>query len=288
MSLDIFSINNTKIANCIRKESNLPATRNVITISNRKAKDKVRSQFILSQDLSYFEMTVADTIYSIYLQGDKKFTPRKILMMMTGDENISLPKERKKQLETVIEKLCLTKIDIFCPQEANDKINDRYDGAFLSVVKEKNGFRFSKKRPLPLYAYGEDKKQMITIPRFLLNVPALSNTNENILLKQYLIHELELVRNKRNNVSEKTFRILDYKHTQLLSALEINLSDFSSNGARNKKIKEIYKKVQYIFEYWSSEEQTGYLTAPVEFHDEDFSVYVSQDMLCPDPMKFQK
>lgn len=156
----------------------------------------------------------------------------------------------------MIEKLCLTKIDIFCPQEANDKINDRYDGAFLSVVKEKNGFRFSKKRPLPLYAYGEDKKQMITIPRFLLNVPALSNTNENILLKQYLIHELELVRNKRNNVSEKTFRILDYKHTQLLS--------------------------------WSSEEQTGYLTAPVEFHDEDFSVYVSQDMLCPDPMKFQK
>lgn len=287
MSLEIFSINNTKIANCIRKESNLPATRNVVTISKRTAKSKIQNYFVISQDLSYFEMTVADAIYSVYLQGETKFTPRKILMMMTGDENISLPKERKKQLETIIEKLCLTTIDIFCPQETNDKVDERYEGAFLFAVKEKNEFRFTKDHPLPLYAYGEDRKQMITIPRFLLNVPGLSNTNENILLKQYLIHELELVRNKNNSVLEKTFRVLDYKNERLLSALEVDLNTFSSIGSRNKKIKEIYKKIRLIFEYWSSKEQTGYLIHPVEFHDEDFSIYVSPDMFCQDPMWLQ-
>lgn len=287
MSLDIFSINNTKIANCIRKESNLPATRNVVTISKRMAKDKIQNHFVISQDLSYFEMAVADAIYSVYLQGEKRFTPRKILIMLTGDERISLPKERKKQLETIVEKLCLTTIDIFCPQETNNKMSERYEGAFLSAVKEKTGFRFTKDRPLPLYAYGEDRKQMITIPRFLLNVPGLSNTNENILLKQYLIHELELVRNKNNSVREKTLRVLDYKNARLLSALEINLDEFSSIGSRNKKVKEIYKKIRLIFEYWSCEEQVGYLIQPIEFHDEDFSIYICPGMFCQDPMRLQ-
>ena len=286
MTNKIFSINNTKIANCIRRESNLSETRNLVRVSSRTNKKTV-SQFVITQDLSYWEMIIADAIYSIQLQGDKEFTPRKILTMITGDDCIDLQKDRKELLEKTIDKFCHLEIDIYCPEESNSKINERYEGTFLSVKAKKNGngYQFTKSHAMPLYAYGEAKTQMITVSRELLNVPFKTKRNDNIILTHYLIHELELVRNQKNNVSQKIFRVLNYKNPQIFSALGINPDSFSTESEKRKKAKEIYNKMKFILNYWCSECPIQYLTTAGIQSDEEFTITITPDMFTSNSQK---
>ncbi|HIU03185.1 MAG TPA: hypothetical protein IAB63_08045 [Candidatus Onthocola gallistercoris] len=291
MKVDYISINNTKIANSIRKYDQLAGVRGIVQTNARSSRRKIFSQFVITQDLSYLEMTAADAVYSLYRQGVKKFTVRKVLLLMAADENISLPAFRRQRMDQIIHKLSQMKIYIDCRQEASDtnKMQKRYEGIFLPVKAEGKGYVFLEDAQMPLYAYGEAKKQMITVPvRLLAYEPdegkekesRLINSDENILLKVYLIHELEIVRNKKNKVTEKTFRIKDPGDSGVLSAMEIERSSFSEESYMNK-IREVYRKTELLFGYWR---RVGYLR-DYRADKETYSFYVSQDMLCHDPSK---
>lgn len=284
-----FRINNTKIANSIRKNDDLPGFRLSLTVNQRGAKKKIKTLFVITEDLSYFEMAVADAIYSLYLDGTKKFTPRKVLAVLSGDNNISVSRDRKQKMEDCIDKLIDTEIYISCAAEAKitSSLQSRYGGAFLSAVKEKNGYRFSSEEPMPLYSYGEAKRHIITVPCLLLEYLPLDgreqddridNRDENILLKQYLIHELELVRNANNSVPEMTVSLKGKKSIPLLEALGIN-SDSYTDDAYANKVRDVYRKTALLLEYWK---RIGYLNA-YEEDKMEYCFHITQEMLCLNP-----
>lgn len=283
------SMNNTKLANTIPKYDDLTGTRNILCTSAFGQK-RIEIQFVITQNLSRFDMAVADAIYSLKWQGISKFTARKVLVAMSGDENISVPKERRLEIEKVIDKLISTDIHISCPEEENDDVLPRYDGKIVNAVRETNGYRLQGDRPLTLHAYGEDKKQMITVPWELLNYRALEgrekmdniiNSDENILLKYYLIRQLEIVRNKTNKIEEKTFLIKSKK--EIFENLGIKKSDFTEESYMNK-VRDIYRRMELLFEYWK---RIGYIWE-YETDKKEYSFSVSQDKLCNNIVKTLK
>ncbi len=284
-----FRFNNTKIANSIKRNEGLPGFRLVISVNQRGAKYDIRTRFVLTEDLSFFDMAVADAIYSLHLEGEKKFTPRKVLAILSGDPAISVPGQRKQQIEACIEKLMHTEIHISCPEEAkqSDALLPRYGGAFLQVSQTGNGYQFLSDSPLPLYTYGEAKRQIITVPSFLLAYTPLPgrekedrlvSSRENILLKQALLHELELVRNTKNHVPEKTFSFRGKTSPSLLPALEIDPDTFTEEACGNKT-RELYRKAVLLFDYW---QRSGYLKT-YDADKKEYRLHVSQDMLCSNP-----
>lgn len=284
------SINNTKIANSIKKYKDLTGTRNILSMTARNSKTRKEIQFVITQNLSVFDMAVADAIYSLKMQGILKFTARKILVAMSGDESISVPKERKVQLEKIVDKLIKTEIYISCQNEANDKILPYYGGKFVNAVKDKNGYRLQGDMPLTLYAYGEAKKQMITIPWELFHYHPLDgmempdkiiNSNENILLKYYLIQQLEIIRNKKNKVPDKTFQFKNKE--EILGILEIDPKSFTEESLTNK-IRDIYRRAELLFKYWKG---IGYLKE-YEIDKKEYSFYISQEMFCENIFKTLK
>ena len=62
MKVDYISINNTKIANSIRKYDQLAGVRGIVQTNARSSRRKIFSQFVITQDLSYLEMTAADAV----------------------------------------------------------------------------------------------------------------------------------------------------------------------------------------------------------------------------------
>lgn len=282
--MEYFRFNNTRIANAIKKNDGLPGYRLRVKVSKRGAKKPFDAIFVLTEDLNYFEMAVADTIYSLHRDNVKKFTPRKVLTILSGDEGISVSRERKKQIENCIDKLIRTEIHISCKEEKPKlpALEPRYGGAFLSAEKTAHGYEFTKDDPMPLYAYAEVKSQFITIPCSRLQyVPSygreeedrINNSDENILLKQYLLHELELVRNKNNIVPKKTFSFKAKSSNPILEALEIHPEAFTEDAYRNK-IREVYRKAELLFAYWK---RIGYLKA-YEANKKEYSLHVTQEM----------
>lgn len=282
-----FSINNTKIANVIPKYHDLPKTRNIISVNTRGTKRK-DIQFVITRDLTRFDMAVADAVYSLDRQGIKKITARKILLAISGDEYISVPKDRKIQVETVIEKLMDTEIYISCKEEANQTVAPYYAGKFLDAVRDTNGYKIQGNKPMPLYAYGEDKRHMITVPWELFQyrpdegrgtTDKIINSKENMLLKCYLVRQLEIIRNGRNKVEEKTFQIKS--RAEIFENLEIDTKSFTEESLMNK-IRDIYRKMELILEYWV---RIGYIIKDYETDKKEYSFTISQDMLCDNIFK---
>lgn len=284
-----FKINNTKIANSIRANDDLPGYRLVVSITPRDAKHKIKSQFVITEDLSYFEMAVADAIYSLFQEGVRKFTPRKVLTLLSGDETISVPRDRKHQVECCIDKLIRTQLHIYCPKEVNicARLQSRYDGAFLNAVKVEHGYQFQSDAPMPLYSYGDAKRQLITIPFALLEYTPLEgrekedrigNSNENILLKQYLLHKLELVRNPNNSDPSAAITFKGRTSNPIFAALEIDPEGFTTDAFMNKK-REIYRKTELLLNFWT---RIGYLKG-FDADKKEYSFHIAQDMICPNP-----
>ena len=281
---DTFIINNTRIANILRKDCRYPfyANRKTHLVGSRCEIDvgpdiRPRTQFVIDipadekgiQELTYLDMIIADAIYTIYSHGKKKFTPNSILTEITGRANVSLAPDRKKRYLQSIEKLCQTTIDIYCPGE-NEKdpenLCSRYHGSFLSAKKIQNdtsdtgrnkvvNYQFKDDTAtfvMPLYEYGVAKKQMITVSPTLLQLPFKEKKDEYIILAHYLLHELEIVRNPNNKVANRRFYPYDErkdKSYQVFGALGIDPSSLSQKNCL-EKAQEIYQSMISILKKW--------------------------------------
>lgn len=202
-------INNTMVANELRKGfvSKSPHEFEVI--------EGINTICSISEPLSSFDCCVADAIYTLE-QKQKPISLLAILQILHGCKRVALTKQKWKMLEQSIEHLRAVNFYLSCPQELLKKKVDGQpdwvygrpddpDGKFrfLNIikdpkVKDEKGIYLpapvDDKGILPLYTYGAMTKQMITVPSTLLNVAGLSNTQDNICLKWFLAHRLEIIR----------------------------------------------------------------------------------------------
>lgn len=91
-----------------------------------------------------------------------------------------------------------------------------------------------------LYKYAQKVGQIVSIDQDVIRIPNLSNTEDNIAIKNYLAYRIELMKNKRNRV--KSNRILFDK------VFEETQIEFHSNEKVERKRKR--EAICKILDYW--------------------------------------
>ena len=203
-------INNTKIANEIRKGLYAPGEVCAINVGRRKT--PLNITYSLSRELTWLDMAVADALYS--LRRSRGFTLRDLLRSLSGAPRQALSAGTERQLLESLQRLCETEVNIQCRaeaeagrrQEAPREWADAYFGPFLSLRKTAGGYQLAEQ--MPLYRYMEHSQKGIRLPAALMDAPypdgkARSNTIPVILLKRWLLQQLEIMRNARNSFSSR-------------------------------------------------------------------------------------
>jgi len=289
---EIYYINNTKICNEIRKgipngDCAVFGKKDESVTTRYSLKDKNNNVLIA---LTAYECNVADAIYTLYKakkrRKETEFTLEEVLRVLSGDPGQTVTGQKRDKLIKTIDKLQNTAIEINYAEEKRKRQEDRREGGspsfgeespilegeFLSVQKNGDKYRFDQNKSLskimPLYAYGEWTRQMISFPSCRLSVydgdKKLSDTEENINLKRFLIRRVEVAGYGKNpNAAERKNmgRISFQKDKNLLTEVKLNYR--SKDGAKdmtkavwNKKVRNLYKATIIILEYYK---QTGYI-----------------------------
>ncbi len=81
------------------------------------------------------------------------------------------------------------------------------------------------------------------------------NNNATILLRHFLIHELELVRNPNNRLAERVFYFRGKQSESLWAALEVDIASMSAESRSNLS-REMFRKSITLMEGWT---EAGYL-----------------------------
>ncbi|MCM1497521.1 MAG: hypothetical protein NC124_03550 [Clostridium sp.] len=266
-------INNTLIANQLRQGKDIAGYKKTVNVGRKGS--QVMVSYGISKNLSYFDMTVADAVYTLHMNKFETISAGQVMRVLSGNPQQSLSRSKKREIEESIEKLRETMLWIDCEKEMLARGTDRsfIDSElyrrFLPCEKTPAGkYRFTGKMPLYEYMDGVNR-QMIAAPVEWLRFPnrgkdgdgIKSDTTENVLIKWYLIQWLSVMKNPNN---QYTGNKIDYwnisyaapdMYTGMLPQLGED-REACSTSAWNRKVERIHKKVVTILECYK---EMGYI-----------------------------
>lgn len=235
-SIKTVGINNTKLVNKLKENCDKLSPDNDYRIFLGSGKTGIPIIFRLSGSedvtLSFIDFLILDTAqlffeWPLTEKYGYRFTLRKFIKVMTGGENgdekseaAQISPKRLEYIRSRIDRLSKIKIHINFTKE-NERIAENADVASHStgIIEnpllpvtydaEKREYYFTSDI-LPLYEYASFNKQVIRVPAevFFCN-GELTNTDMNLILKYYLIHEIEVMtyrnEHERNFTSNKIY-----------------------------------------------------------------------------------
>lgn len=281
-------INCTKLVSEIRKNNFQVGNhkRTIFVGSEKREKDKPESErmkvaFSINMEsgepveFTYFDFVVCDTLYSLYHNKEERAQKNitvsigEVLRMMSGDFGQTLTAAKKQVIRASIEKLAKTEICIDFSEEAKcrrlpQSVETFVDGKIAPLVPvegKPDKYRFIGE--MPLYYYAQSNNQIISYPISLLGTH-ITDTNETIMIKHYLIKRLELIRNPANSYLST---LISYFHRVnnpyeagkwggLLGEIGITVENYSSPSAWNKKVRSVNQNVIYVLD---SFKEKGYI-----------------------------
>lgn len=218
--IDFLYTNETKVSKEIRKGDYRSGEICTVQVSRAGSK-KWAVDFMLDQKLDYFDLMVADAVYTLWCWGKKKIYPKNILILLSGDADATM-KPAKKAKDKNDKRLCIaeslekmSQSRIYLDWSRGnigrglaDEVSTQFlDGCFLPIKKEgKNGYRILDTPPL--YRYAElTNGQFFTISRELLSVSVggkkMPHSIENLKLRHFLARRLILSAPARSRYSGK-------------------------------------------------------------------------------------
>jgi len=273
-----YYINNTKVANEIRKGSSggecvVFSTENVTTEYRlSQARRKAR--------LTAYECNVADAVYTLYHARQKEFTTDEVLRVLSGDPRQTATNQKRGEVNQAIEKLRSTTIKIDYTKE--NQRRKRPEGAkeaacvlkgkFLSVnvlgeLQESGNNRYQfPEAPMdsimPLYQYGIWTRQMIRFASSRLLVydgdKKMSDTADHINLKRFLIRRVEVAGYDKDSgsASRDNMRQISFQEGKNLMTELGLVRKGVSTSAWNQKVRRLYKSTLTILAYYK---ESGYI-----------------------------
>lgn len=200
-------VNKSCVANEIRKRNYEAGEEKTVKVGG-SGSNKLTVKFKLSQRLTYFDMMIADAVYTLITNGKSTIHSKAVMELLSGDINCTLKPDRKKYIDESIEKMINT--DFFLDNTNGiSKYAKRkeYNGKFLPLVKEgKFSYRYIDKPPL--YRYSEHMGwQFYEIPAGELYVidskgKKMHDSIENLKLKFYITWRIWLKQHRRTENNE--------------------------------------------------------------------------------------
>ena len=259
---DRLYINNTKVANEIRKRLAPPGQLCETVVSGRNEMPIV-TRYRLSEELSCFDCDVADAVYTLYISGKDSFTLPQLMRALSGDSRQTATEQKKNELRESVERLRRAQIEIDCSEyaAARELIADGHiSGALLNASLQPDGsYKFAEGvHPMPLCSYSEMTRRIISFPKILLNAESesgkkLSDTAETLKIKRYLIRRLEVLRNTSSSASNMRIRCIPLPRSRdrgMLSEIGADRERYSSEAVWNAKCRDIAQTVGEILGYY--------------------------------------
>lgn len=272
-AIDVLYINTTKAANLIRKGNYEPCVPQIVKVGKNKFRE-LTVEFRIDRKLTYFDLMVADAVYTLETMKLQTIYPKKIMEVLSGDPDVTLKPDRKKEIEDSLEKMMNT---YFRLDRSNGKYGfafedekdiNIFEGPFLPLMKwGKNGYRYSETPPL--YRYAElTNGQFFTIPLKRLCVKSQNDVQkpkkimpdsiENLELKFYLAWHIILsdpkrtyYRKNRSSMSRMIkFENDDSRRADMLDILDIDIPE--DKYLKKRKKSTLYEKVKTILDYHMS------------------------------------
>jgi hypothetical protein len=193
-------------------------------------------EITMAKKLTAYDRVVHDAVCTLAVAGNQYFTPDMVYRAMNGlTETTFVSPQAVGAVTKSIDKLRQTFIKIDCTSQIKDRSEDTqiiYDGYLLALdgvtVKRagvkggvlKQGYQLLS---LPvLYRYANGINQVISVPFELLDTKDTGNsTDEVIVIKNYLIKRIALMKNKNNSVKgnkiayEAIFKELQIEESRL-------------------------------------------------------------------------
>ena len=199
-----------------------------------------------------------------------------VIRVMSGNMDQDITAQKIARLKESVEKLRLILITIDCTNELRARKliekneTAKYRSYFLPVssveIQSGNqtvveGYRLLE---LPaLYAYAERIKQMISVPIELLASTGgfLPDTDENVILKRYLLKRIARMKKEKATVYSRRIRYEWYdRKTQrekgMFAELGYREEDFASRSSWLNKRAKVHKAVKQILDAFR---QAGYI-----------------------------
>ena len=264
--------NNTKIANEIRKgeyvigeekETECSLSRPAKDgdkVNNHKRNNKMPVSYVIENEsgerITYFDMMVADAVYTLEVNSEKVIYPKRIYELLSGDSNVTLKPDKKAAIESSLDKMIRTtiKIDKSKCLGAGKTYEDEkkikiYHGKFLPLTKRDNkGYYFEDISPLYRFASAFNANaQFLTFPEKLLCVSDEENVKmqasvENIKIIYYLLYRImtmsslkrgpkAVIQNNRNGLN----RTILFKTLENITGINM-LQDRNSKKRKEKQL----------------------------------------------------
>lgn len=264
---DVF-ITNSRVANELRHLS--PNEEHTLTVG-RKGNQLVEIkttinfndkniQFSNNATISAYDKIVHDAVCSLYTAGNEIFTPEMVYRAMNGmvESEFVSPKSIKMIVES-LEKLRVTDIAIdYTEQLRMTGSNDVFDlarvsGAMLMMQKvtvsaggvTKWAYRIVAS-PI-LYEYSKLLKQIIPIPLQLLNTKETTRSTDTvIIIRQYILQRVELMKNKKNSMHSK---IISYESIYELLNTPDDRKLRATIRSQTERLLDNYVNIRYIQRY---------------------------------------
>ena len=277
--IDVLYTNETKVSKEIRKGNYCCGEVCTVQVSREGGK-KWTVDFILDQTLDYFDLMVADAVYTLWCWGKTKVYPKNILTLLSGDENATMkPTQKTKEgndkrlcIAESLEKMsrCRIRIDWSKGKIGRGIVDEAFvpvlEGNFLPLKKDgKNGYRVLDTPPL--YQYAElTNGQFFTVPKNLLEVSVngkkLPHSIENMKLKHFLARRLILSSPVRAQYSGKQMstiiRFISEKQSRK-GMFEILDLDWTENPyLKKRQWNTRVEKIVGILEYYKAQNKLAY------------------------------
>lgn len=274
--LDDIFMNNCKIANELRKYRDLAGCVNQVALSGERGRPPADcadyAEYVISENLTYLDMVVANAAYTLMASGLARegFQADAIARVMAGNMERRITGKKREELEACLQRL--SRVQLYILADHDHQVGpDLYEGAFLPVEWESAGgklrFRFLPGKQMPLYQYAEHHRQLIEVPFHRLrddvgdNQIRHNNNDRMLLLRHYLLQELEILLYQGNKVEEQQIRLLkrdrEGRALGLLWILGIVEDGEEEQGREQTAVaQKVQKALRQLMENW---QQSGYL-----------------------------
>jgi hypothetical protein len=250
-----------------------------LIVSGSKAKKEVFTKVMLAYDNRHIQLSgqkytpydreVYDGVVTLYEAGNDLITPAMVYRAMnglTGSEYVS-----PQSIEAVVKSLdksMFIKITIDYTEEAK-LYNKRLDtthymgnllnaGKIIAKVKDKEQEVYKIYRKPILYEYAQISGQIITVPNKLLQTKdAVRSTDEVIIIRGYLLRQIEWMRNQKVSRSDNV------TYQGIYDELEVSKIIYNDTAYKNKT-RTIRNNVKAILEEWKDQ---GYILDFAEYKE---------------------
>ena len=217
--------------------------------------------YIKGEPLNPFDTVVHRAICSLWEAGKQEnkkeicFNLQQVYRAMNGTNDSNINYEVLEKIKTSIEKSIRNRLVLDCTEQFKKWKNGRkpknaeYETYLLPLDRIKlvmqngeqiEGYKFIKCPPL--YAYSKDIGQIINIPISLLDTNSqgqknrLSNTTENIVIRELLIKQIAIYKNDKNKIINS---LINYNNLFESAGLDVTQLDRVQQKRKRETVKKL-------------------------------------------------